>query len=206
MVNLDVARLRSKLDLENKYVDFSILRTSLTVFKVVGDLDVEMTEPNKEGECRGRCPKCEKDRSFCVNADTNRFNCFAKGCCLKGGGVIDFFAKLYEVPAKDASHLLACAYGIQPYTSDESVEEVQPIRKPVEQITAATSAEPKREATKTEAVKESKLREESIIKDSQPDAQANSSTMKNPPLTAAHLIASIEHQLAELKRLLASSR
>jgi len=206
MVNLDVAQLRPKLDLENKYVDFSVLRTSLTVFKVVGDLDVEMTEPNREGECRGKCPKCEKDRSFCVNADTNRFNCFAKGCGLKGGGVIDFFSKLYAVPAKDASHLLACAYGIQPYTSAESVgETTQPTRKPVENA-AALPAEPKREATKTEAVKESKLREESIIKDSQPDAQADSPTIKNPPLTAAHLIASIEHQLAELKRLLASSR
>jgi hypothetical protein len=205
MVNLDVARLRPKLDLENKYVDFSILRTSLTVLQVVGDLSVEMTEPNKEGECRGKCPKCEKDRSFCANASTNRFNCFAKGCGLKGGGVIDFFAKLYEVPAKDASHLLACAYGIQPYTFDEPVgETTQPTRKPVENV-AASPAEPKREATKTEAVKESKMREESL-KDSQANAQANSSTMKNPPLTAAHLIASIEHQLAELKRLLASSR
>jgi hypothetical protein len=205
MVNLDVAHLRSKLDLENKYVDFSVLRTSLTVFKVVGDLEVEMTEPNKEGECRGKCPKCEKDRSFCVNADTNRFNCFAKGCGLKGGGVIDFFAKLYEVPAKDASHLLACAYGIQPYSSDEPVgETTQPARKPVENV-AALPAEPKREAVKAEAVKESKLPEESL-KDSQPDAQADSPTIKNPPLTAAHLIASIEHQLAELKRLLASSR
>ena len=59
MVNLDVAQLRSKLDLENKYVEFSVLRAALSVFKVVADLDVEMTEPNKEGECRGRCPKCE---------------------------------------------------------------------------------------------------------------------------------------------------
>ncbi len=206
MVNLDVARLRSKLDLENKYVDFGVLRTSLTVFKVVGDLSVEMTEPNREGECRGKCPKCEKDRSFCVNANTNRFNCFAKGCVLKGGGVIDFFSKLYEVPAKDASHLLACAYGIQPYTSDEPVEKVQSTRKPVETVAVSSSAEPKREAGDKEAVKESKLREESIIKDSQPDAQADTPTIKNPPLTAAHLIASIEHQLAELKRLLASSR
>ena len=125
MVNLDVARLRPKLDLENKYVDFSVLRTSLTVFKVVGDLEVEMTEPNKEGECRGRCPKCEKDRSFCVNANTNRFNCFTKGCALKGGGVIDFFARLNEATAKEASHLLACAYGIPPY--NQEMIEAQPI-------------------------------------------------------------------------------
>jgi len=32
--------------------------------------------------------------------------------------VIDFFAKLFEVPAKEASHLLACAYGIQPYAQE----------------------------------------------------------------------------------------
>ena len=118
MVNLDIAELRSKIDLEGKYVDFSLLRTALTMAKIVRDLDLDMTEPTKEGECRGKCPKCDKDRSFCLNINNNRFNCFAKGCILKGGGVIDFFAKLYEVPAKEASHLLACVYGIQPYTQE----------------------------------------------------------------------------------------
>ncbi len=197
MVNLDVARLRPKLDLENKYVDFSVLRTSLTVFQVVGDLSVEMTELNKEGECRGKCPKCEKDKSFCVNANTNRFNCFAKGCGLKGGGVIDFFSKLYEVPAKDASHLLACAYGIEPYAYEEPVGGIQPTQKPVERV-IASPAQPKREVGNTETVKATKV--------SAKDFQTDSEITKNPPLTAAHLIASIEHQLAELKRLLASSR
>lgn len=118
MVNLDIAELRSKIDQENKYVDFSILRTALSVQKIVVDLGVSLSAPNKEGECRGKCPKCEKDRSFALNVNTNRFNCFNKTCVLKGGGVIDFFAKLYQVPAKEASHLIACAYGIQPYTAD----------------------------------------------------------------------------------------
>lgn len=130
MVNLDRAELRSKLDLDGKYVDFSLLRTALTVEKVVRDLDINLSAPSKEGECRGTCPKCAKDRSFSLNINTNRFNCFTKGCFLKGGGVIDFFAKLYEVTAKEASHLLACAYGIQPYSS-EPVEESQPSAKPV---------------------------------------------------------------------------
>ncbi len=127
MVNLDVVELRSKLDLEGKYVDFSLLRTALTVEKVVRDLDIILTEPTKEGECRGKCPKCQKDRSFALNINTNRFNCFNKTCILKGGGVIDFFAKLYEVPAKEASHLLACAYGIQPY-SQMQVSESQRVK------------------------------------------------------------------------------
>lgn len=113
MIQLDIKELRSKLDLDGKYVDFSILRTSLPVEKLVRDLDVKLTEATKEGECRGICPKCKKERSFALNVNTNRFNCFTKGCFLKGGGVIDFFAKLYEVTAKEASHLLACAYGIQ---------------------------------------------------------------------------------------------
>jgi len=138
MVNLDVAELRSEIDLEGKYVDFSFLRTALTVAKIVKDLGLEMTEPTKDGECRGKCPKCGKDRSFCLNITTNRFNCFAKGCILKGGGVIDFFAKLYEVPAKEASHLLACAYGIQPYT-----------QKPVN-VFATTTARPNGQKAKTE--------------------------------------------------------
>lgn len=129
MINLDIKNLRSKLDLEGKYVDFNLLRTALTVEKVVRDLDVNLSEASKDGESRGVCPKCAKDRSFSLNINTNRFNCFAKGCILKGGGVIDLFAKLYEVPAKEASHLLACVYGIQPYTPAE-VEAVNQTVKP----------------------------------------------------------------------------
>jgi hypothetical protein len=132
MINLDMAELRPKIDLENKYVDFSLLRTALTVAKVVGDLNVALTKASKEGECRGKCPKCGKDRSFALNVNTNRFNCFAKGCILKGGGVIDLFAKLHEVPAKDASHLLACAYGIQPYSQEPvSAESAEDKKTPV---------------------------------------------------------------------------
>jgi hypothetical protein len=110
MVDLDIAELRSKLDLTGKYVDFSVLRTALTVHKVTIDLDINLSDPNKQGECRAQCPKCGKEKSFSLNINTNRFNCFAKGCTLKGGGVIDFCAKLYEVSAKEASHLIAYAY------------------------------------------------------------------------------------------------
>ncbi len=138
MVNLDIADLRSKIDLEGKYVDFSVLRTALSVPTVARDLETNLSEPSKDGECRGKCPKCEKDRSFCLNINNNRFNCFAKGCILKGGGVIDFFAKLYEVPAKEASHLLACAYGIQPY-----------IQEPVT-ASAVTTAKPNQQKAKAE--------------------------------------------------------
>jgi len=177
MVNLDIAELRSKIDLEGKYVDFGTIRTALSVVKTVRDLDVFLSEPNKEGECRGTCPKCGKERSFSLNINT-RFNCFAKGCTLKGGGVIDFCAKLYEVSAKEASHLLACAYGIQPYmreaaetnnnqTGDSLPAEVVPVKREVSE--------------------------------SSPDP-----AQTVPPLTPQHLSASIEHQLAQLKQLLAS--
>jgi hypothetical protein len=152
MIQIDVKDLRSKLDLEGKYVDFSVLRTALAVEKVVRDLDAQLTAPTKEGECRGKCPKCGKDRSFSLNVNTNRFNCFAKGCILKGGGVIDLIAKLWEVPAKEASHLLACAYGIQPYTSEEPVGGKKPSENSVSgtdgeeaaAMAAAQSKEPER--------------------------------------------------------------
>lgn len=179
MVNLDVAELRSKLDLDSKYVDFNLLRTALTVVKVVGDLDIELTEPNKEGESRGKCPKCGKDRSFCLNTNTNRFNCFAKGCNLKGGGVIDFFAKLYEVSAKESSHLLAYVYGIQPYARKQAKADNRAIEKPTDKN---LPTEPEREAA----------------------AHSSDVSQTVPPITAQHLIASIEHQLAELKQLLIS--
>ncbi len=106
---MEIVELRSKIDMEKLYVDFSVIRTALSVATLTKDLQVALSEPSKEGECRGQCPKCAKEKSFSVNINTNRFNCFAKGCLLKGGGVIDFFAKFYEVPAKEASHLLACA-------------------------------------------------------------------------------------------------
>jgi hypothetical protein len=177
MVNLDVAELRPKLDLEGKYVDFNLLRTALSAWKVVTDLDVFLSEPNKEGECRSTCPKCGKEKSFSLNINTNRFNCFAKGCHLKGGGVIDFCAKLYEVSAKEASHLIACAYGIQPYG---------------EEVVVADNNHPPNE--------------KSFVEDAPPDREVAESSINSsqpiPPLTPQHLIASIEHQLAQLKQML----
>ncbi len=177
MVNLDIAELRSEIDLESKYVDFSVLRTALSVATVVGDLETNLSEPNKEGECRGKCPKCEKEKSFSFNINNNRFNCFAKGCVLKGGGVIDFFARLHEIPAKEASHLLACAYGIQPYTGEQTALGNQANGKQIAEV-----APIKREVK-------------------QPSTEASQTV---PLLTAQHLIASIEHQFAELKKILAN--
>lgn len=144
---IDFMSLRLRLELETKYVDFGSIRTSLTVIRVINDLDINLTAPTEEGECRGNCPKCQKTRSFALNINTNRFNCFNKGCILKGGGVIDLVAKLYEIPAKEASHLLACAYGIQPYTpatGGESQNAPEPVKTapPVAQKTPAASPKP----------------------------------------------------------------
>lgn len=123
MKKLDLAELRSKIDIDGLYVDFGVLRSALTVSNVARDSGVELSAPSFEGECRATCPKCKKEKSFTVNINTNRFNCFGKGCNLKGGGAIDFFSKLNEVSAKDASHLLACAYGIQPYSSERGADQ-----------------------------------------------------------------------------------
>jgi len=177
MVNLNIAELRLQIDLEGKYVDFGFLRTALMVAEIVGDINISLSGANKEGECRGQCPKCQKEKSFSLNINTNRFNCFAKGCTLKGGGVIDFFAKLYEVSAKEASHLLACAYGVQPYTQEPVTIDIQANGKP-----AAEPTPIKREVK-------------------QPSTEVSQLA---PPITAQHLIASIEHQLAELKKILAN--
>jgi len=116
MGNLDIAELRSKIDLDGRYVDFAELRSLLSVATVAEDSGVDFSDPSYEGEIRGRCPLCKKARSLSVNINTNRFNCFSKGCRLKGGGVIDFFAKLHNVPSKEASHFVACAYQVGPYT------------------------------------------------------------------------------------------
>jgi DNA primase len=183
MVNLDMAKLRPKLDLENKYVDFSFLRSALTVEKLVRDLEIKLSDPTKENECRAKCPKCEKDRSFCLNVSTNRFKCFGKGCDLKGGGVIDFFARINEVSAKESSHLLACAYGIAPYNSETPLAETQPVNQPNDENVAAESGEATAAAE--------------TVPDNPPAV---------PPLTPAHLIVSIEHQLAQLKKLMLASR
>ena len=118
MKKLDVVDLRSKIDMNGRYVDFAILRSALSVSGVARYSGVLLTEPTFDGECRGDCPKCEREKSFTVNVNTNRFNCFGKDCTLKGAGVIDFFSKLNKISAKDTSHLLAYAYGIQPYSSE----------------------------------------------------------------------------------------
>lgn len=120
MVKFDVAELRSKIDVAGKYVDFNSVRTSVTVLSLAELFAQPIGQPSKEGECRANCPKCKKTRCFALNINTNRFNCFNTSCKFKGSGVIDFTQKLFEVAAKEAAHLIACAYGIQPYSSDNS--------------------------------------------------------------------------------------
>jgi hypothetical protein len=118
MTKINLSELRPRLDLEAKYVDFNSIRTAVNILTVVESMELKITEPNKEGESRGDCPKCKKPRSFAFNINTNRFNCFNKGCGFRGGGAIDFTSKLFDLTAKEASHLIACAYGIQPYSAD----------------------------------------------------------------------------------------
>ncbi|MGD9562519.1 MAG: hypothetical protein AB7F88_09910 [Pyrinomonadaceae bacterium] len=115
MRNMDVGYLRSKIDLEGKYVDFGVLRTALNISVVAKDLGIKFSAPSYEGECRAKCPKCGKERSLSANINTGRFYCFAKSCPFKGGGAIDLFSRLHEISAKEASHLLAFGYGITPY-------------------------------------------------------------------------------------------
>jgi len=177
MVTLVVAELRPKLDMNGLFVDFNVIRTALSVKTITGNLGVSLSLPTEEGECRGKCPKCAKDRSFALNVNTNRFNCFAKGCNLKGGGAIDFFAKLNEVTAKEASHLLACAYGIQPYIQSAEDSENHSVKETVNENIPAESRE----------VPDSSLR-----------------PAEDTRQTAAYLIASIKRQLTELEQLLIS--
>ncbi|NOT48470.1 MAG: hypothetical protein HOP17_12065 [Acidobacteria bacterium] len=115
MGNMEIGYLRAQIDMEKKYVDFSVLRTALNIAVVAKDLGVKLSAPSYEGECRAKCPKCGKERSLSVNINTGRFYCFAKSCPFKGGGAIDLFSRLHEISAKEASHLLACGYGITPY-------------------------------------------------------------------------------------------
>lgn len=88
---IDREQLRSKIDFENLYVDFALVRTSLSVGQILGDFNVSVSEPNEDGECRGKCPKCERAKSFALNINTSRFNCFAKGCVFKDGGSDRFY-------------------------------------------------------------------------------------------------------------------
>lgn len=177
---MELAELRSKIDMEKLYVDFGLLRTALSVEKVAGDLNVSLSEAGREGERRAECPKCGKARSFALNVNTNRFNCFAKGCTLKGGGVIDFFAKLYGVPAKEASHLLACAYGIQPY-NQAAMNECLPVKEPAKESFS-----------------------EIVSPESGEAAEYSSDISEDTRQTAEYLIASIKHDLAQLEQILIS--
>ncbi len=117
-MKLDLEPLRQKIDLDSKYVDFMTVKGSLMVLTVVEDIGINLNEPNQDGECRGDCPCCEHQKSFSLNINTERFNCFNTDCDMKGAGVITFASKLFETDAKEACHLLACAYGIQPYNAE----------------------------------------------------------------------------------------
>ncbi len=212
---MELADLRSRIDPDKFYVDFALLRAALSVTTLVGDLQVVMSDPNREGECRGQCPKCGREKSFSLNVNSSRFNCFNKGCRLKGGGVIDFYAKLFEVTAKEASHLIAYAYGIAPYS-----HEMTETAKEEEKTTTAAKTYPSAAVINDSAavtnnalppIKPPEMRPVAAPaptgREVKRHATAVPSASQNipapvPALTAQHLIASIEHQLKELKQLL----
>lgn len=189
---MELAELRSKIDMENLYVDFNVIRQALSVETAAKDLQMSLSEPNKEGERRGQCPKCGKEKSFSLNINTNRFNCFAKGCLLKGGGVIDFYAKLYAVSAKEASHLLAFIYSIQPYTQETAATS----------SASATVADDKQPDAKPIAKAEVEI--VPVKREVSHPLPDTSQTGIQPHITPQHIIACIERQLAELKQLLIS--
>ncbi len=196
---MDIGYLRSKIDPEKRYVDFGVLRTALNETVVAKDLGVKLSEPSYEGECRAKCPKCGKERSLSVNINTGRFYCFAKSCPFKGGGAIDLFSRLHEISAKEASHLLACGYGITPYGEDVLTEkaEVESEREsnekkigPTEEKKAVTGPGDDSWVSKKEFKElESKLNRLSnllfghMLECDRPDEFANE---YDPPLTKSH--------------------
>ena len=192
MVNLDVGELRSKIDLNGLYVDFSLLRNALNISTVAKDSGISLSEPTYEGESRGKCPKCGKQRSLSLNINTNRFYCFTKNCAFKGGGAIDFFARLNDVSAKDASHLLACAYGIQPYNSGPAPE---PNGKPEPDEAIEKTADPKegKDVVSREEFDELKARFERFtsimwVYMLENDPPGWESAEYDPPLTSSHVM------------------
>lgn len=192
MVNLDVGELRSKIDINGLYVDFGILRSALNISTVAKDSGISLSEPTYEGESRGKCPKCGKQRSLSLNINTNRFYCFTKNCAFKGGGAIDFFARLNDTSAKDASHLLACAYGIQPYNSGSVPE---PNGKPKKEEAVENTEEPKegKDVVSREEFDELKARFERFtsivwVYMLENDPPGRESADYDPPLTRNHVM------------------
>jgi len=90
------------------FVDFAIVKETVTVEKAIGFLGLTMRRTGDQ--LRGPCPACKGggDRALAVNIPKNSYYCFAEG---KGGDVIAFTAHIRDLSQRDAALLLSTSFG-----------------------------------------------------------------------------------------------
>ena len=71
MDKLTLLDLRHSIDTAGCFVDFALVRDSISVNRYLTDETAleSIGKPNDENEARGKCPKCEKSKSFSLNTE-----------------------------------------------------------------------------------------------------------------------------------------
>jgi len=88
------------------WVDYREIKSGVTMEMVLGHYGLLADLKQSGKNLVGCCPihKGTNPRQFSVNIEKNIFNCF--GDCKSGGNVLDFVAKMEDIPIREAALLL----------------------------------------------------------------------------------------------------
>jgi transposase len=101
---------------ESAYLDFAHLKRQLPLTRVLEQLGLSSRLRGGGPQRRCACPLHRGDargRTFSVNLDANVFQCFDKKCAQKGD-VIDLWASVKGLSAREAALDLVLTFGLEP--------------------------------------------------------------------------------------------
>jgi len=110
--------------MESNWVDFKLVKESVTIEQVLDRYGIKLKKSGKE--LRGRCPlhQGEGADSFHANTEKNAFHCFS---CGAKGNVLDFVSAAEKCSIRDAALKLQSWFG---FTSDRSNPSSRPTPPP----------------------------------------------------------------------------
>jgi DNA primase len=102
-------------------VDFAHLKSQLTLARVLDQLGLLARLKGGGPQRRGPCPLHRGDgrgRTFSVNLDLHKFQCF-DARCQHHGDVIDLWAALHKLSLRDAALDLLQTFALEPHAATE---------------------------------------------------------------------------------------
>lgn len=115
---------------KNKWVDFQFVRSQVNFAQLLEHYQISETfRPQSSGRSlRGPCPihKGTSADGFSIELEKNIWICHSKTACSSGGNILDFVAKMEDVPLRQAALLLVDWFDLPDSPSKPAMTEAKP--------------------------------------------------------------------------------